>query len=128
MSADKEELKKELKEKFGIDIVFFGRKDKPFGYMLVDHTDKTVTNGARVLGVEELLDFATPEERFNRMETFIDRLLTLNPKITQGEIYKKLRGQHAYIKKGVIYFKGASRPPQAVHGRGVGPEQPHTVG
>ena len=110
VSADKEELKKELKEKFGIDIVFFGRKDKPFGYMLVNHTDKTVTNGARVLGVEELLDFATPEERFNRMEAFIDRLLTLNPKITQGEIYKKLRGQHAYIKKGVIYFKGASRP------------------
>lgn len=110
VSADKEELKKELKEKFGIDMVFFGRKDKSFGYMLIDHPNKTVINGARILGVDELIDFATPEERFNRVEAFIDRLLTLNPKITQGEIYKKFIKQQAYIKKGVIYFKASSRP------------------
>ncbi len=108
--TDKEELKKEMKEKFGIDIVFFGRKDKPFGYMVVDHAKKTVIHGARVLSVEELLDFATPEERLDRVEDFIDRLLTLNPKTTQSEIYAKIRRQHAYIKKGVVYFGGTSRP------------------
>lgn len=63
-----------------------------------------------MLAVEELLDFATPEERFNRIEDYIDRLLTLNPKITQGEIYCKIRKQRAYIKKGIIYFDGQSRP------------------
>ena len=78
--------------------------------MLVDHANKTVIHGARVLAVEELLDFTTPEERFNRIEDYIDRLLTLNPKITQGEIYSKIRKQHAYIKKGIIYFDGQSRP------------------
>lgn len=78
--------------------------------MLVDHANKTVIHGARVLAVEELLDFATPEERFNRIEDYIDRLLTLNPKITQGEIYSKIRKQRAYIKKGIIYFDGQSRP------------------
>ena len=104
MSTNKEELQKELKAKFGIDLVFFGKKDKPYGYMLVDHANKTVINGARVLAMDELLDFATPEQRFDRIEDYIDRLLTLNPKITQGEIYGKIRRQHAYIKKGVIYF------------------------
>lgn len=108
--TDKEELRKEMKEKFGIDIVFFGRRDRPFGYMAVDHAKKTVIHGARVLSVEELLDFATPEERLDRMEDFIDRLLTLNPKMTQSEIYAKIRRQHAYIKKGVVYFGGMSRP------------------
>ena len=78
--------------------------------MLVDHANKTVIHGARVLAVEELLDFATPEERFNRIEDYIDRLLTLNPKITQSEIYSKIRKQRAYIKKGIIYFDGQSRP------------------
>lgn len=78
--------------------------------MLVDHANKTVIHGARVLAVEELLDFTTPEERFNRIEDYIDRLLTLNPKITQGEIYSKIRKQRAYIKKGIIYFDGQSRP------------------
>ncbi|EJW90689.1 mobilization protein, partial [gut metagenome] len=33
-----------------------------------------------------------------------------NPKTTQGEIFQKLKKQHAYIKKGVIYFDGKSRP------------------
>ena len=103
-------MQKELKTKFGIDIVFFGKKDAPYGYMLVDHANKTVIHGARVLAVEELLDFTTPEERFNRIEDYIDRLLTLNPKITQGEIYSKIRKQRAYIKKGIIYFDGQSRP------------------
>ena len=60
--------------------------------------------------MDELLDFATPEERFERIENYIDQLLTLNPKITQGEIFQKLRKQRAYIKKGVIYFDGKSRP------------------
>ena len=110
VSSNKEELQKELKTKFGIDIVFFGKKDTPYGYMLVDHANKTVIHGARVLAVEELLNFTTPEERFNRIEDYIDRLLTLNPKITQGEIYSKIRKQRAYIKKGIIYFDGQSRP------------------
>lgn len=110
VSSNKEELQKELKTKFGIDIVFFGKKDAPYGYMLVDHANKTVIHDARVLAVEELLDFATPEERFNRIEDYIDRLLTLNPKITQSEIYSKIRKQRAYIKKGIIYFDGQSRP------------------
>ena len=110
VSSNKEELQKELKTKFGIDIVFFGKKDAPYGYMLVDHANNTIINGARVLAVEELLDFATPEERFKRIEDYIDRLLTLNPNITQSEIYHKIRKQRAYIKKGIIYFDGQSRP------------------
>lgn len=108
--SNKEELQKELKNKFGIDIVFFGKKDAAYGYILVDHANKTVIHGARVLAVEELLDFAAPEQRFDRIEDFIDRLLTLNPKMTQGEIFQKLKKHHAYIKKGIIYFNGESRP------------------
>lgn len=108
--TDKEELQKEMKAKFGVDIIFFGKKDKPYGYILVDHTNKAVFHGARVLAVDELLDFATPQERFDRIENFIDQLFTLNPKITRGEIFDKLRRQGAYIKKGVIYYNGQTRP------------------
>ncbi|ROT02606.1 mobilization protein [Muribaculaceae bacterium Isolate-007 (NCI)] len=108
--ADKEELKKEIKAKFGVDIVFFGKKDKPYGYILVDHSTKAVFHGARVLAVDELLDFSTPQERFDRIESFIDNIFTINPKITQGEIFDKLRRHGAYIKKGVVHFNGQTRP------------------
>ena len=107
--SDKDELKKEIKAMFGVDIIFFGKKDKPYGYILVDHSTKAVFHGARVLAVDELLDFATPQERFDRIESFIDQLFTLNPKTTQGEIFYKLRRQGAYIKKGVIHFNGQTR-------------------
>lgn len=107
----KEELQKELKSKFGIDIVFFGRKDKPYGYMIVDHKNKTVINGARVLAAEQLLDFATPEERITRIEDYIEQLFALNPKITQAEINKKLwKLQHTYIKKGMLCMNGEETP------------------
>lgn len=109
--ANKTELQKEMKTKFGVDIVFFGKKDSPYGYMLIDHNKKMVFHGARVLGLDELLDFTTPEERIQRVESFLDSLLQLNPKITQSEIFQKLRQHKAYIKKGmVIFYDGRTFP------------------
>lgn len=109
VSANQEELKQTLKAKLDIGLVFFDRKDAPYGYMLVDHAHKRVIHGARILSTEELLDFATPDQRFERIERFIDDLLTIDPKITQDEIFRKLRKQRAYIKKGTIYYDGKSR-------------------
>ena len=109
VSANQEELKQTLKAMLGIDLVFFGRKDAPYGYMLVDHAHKRVIHGARILSTEELLDFATPDQRFERIECFIDDLLTIDPKMTQDEIFRKLRKQRAYIKKGTIFYDGKSR-------------------
>ena len=109
VSANQEDLKQTLKAKLGIDLVFFGRKDAPYGYMLVDHAHKRVIHGARILSTEELLDFATPDQRFERIECFIDDLLTIDPKMTQDEIFRKLKKQRAYIKKGTIFYDGKSR-------------------
>ncbi len=108
--ADRKELQSELKRKFGIDLVFFGRQDSPYGYMIVDHNRKIVFNGAWVLKLDNLLDFATPQERFDRIDSFIDRLLEHNPKMDTWSINEKLFRSHAYIKRGVIYFNGQSRP------------------
>ena len=97
VSGSKEELQKELKEKFGISLVFFGRKDVPYGYMIVDHAHRTVINGARVLATEELLDFATPEQRFAAC-------------LYQERCHPLRR---------------ADTPVKAVHGGSHRPEQPH---
>ena len=79
--------------------MFFGKKDAPYGYMVVDHHNKTVIHGARVLAVDELLDFATPEQRFDRIEDYIDRLLTLNPKITQARFTARYAGSTPTSRK-----------------------------
>lgn len=108
--TDKKQLQKELKSRFGIDIAFFGNADNPYGYMIVDHANKTVINGARVLKTELLLDFATPEERLDRIDTYIDRLLSNDPKIDTWSINEKLRSSRAYIRRGVLHFNGTTRP------------------
>lgn len=69
MSADREDLQKELKSKFGIDLVFFGKKDAPYGYLIVDHANKTVIHGARVLAMDELLDSPHRKNGLNASKT-----------------------------------------------------------
>ena len=108
--SGKEELQSELKKKLGIDIIFFGRKDNPYGFHLVDHKTRTVIPGPRVMRMDAMFDFDTSEERFQRIESFIYSLFEQNPKITQQQIFDKLRRSRAYIKKGVIYsYDGESR-------------------
>lgn len=107
-SADREQLTKELQSKLGLDLVFFGKKDAPYGYMVVDHANKTVINGMRILSTERLLDFTTPEEKFECIENFIDDLLTNNPTMDVWELNDKLRRSHAYIKKDTVYFRNLS--------------------
>lgn len=47
-----------LKEKFGIDFIFFtGKdKDKPYGYTVIDHNKKEVFKGSEILKLEQLTE------------------------------------------------------------------------
>lgn len=110
-SADRAELTAELKRKFGIDLVFFGKSDSPYGYMIIDHNTKSVMNGGKILPIGELLDFATVDERFARIDSFIDTLLADNPKMSIVELNDRLsRKYHSYVKGGRIWRNKDSRP------------------
>ena len=91
--ANKEELQKEMKKNFGVDLVFFGKKDKPYGYMLIDHANKTVIHGARVLAVEELLDFVIYYDGQSRpLPPFMAKAIDRNNRIS---FIEKFRPQNA---------------------------------
>lgn len=109
INSDIKGLQTDLKKNFGIDLVFFGRKDKPYGYIIIDHNKKEVFHGGHILKMELLLDFATPAERLDRIDTFIDSVLAANPKATTFDINEKLRRSHAYIKRGVLHYGDQSR-------------------
>ena len=105
MSADKEELKATMKQKFGVDLVFHGSKDKPYGYTIIDHQNKTVLKGGEVLKLKELLQFQSKQERLHRMDEFIDAMLEDNPDLTTRELNKMLRRQfNTHISKGRIAY------------------------
>ena len=105
MSADKEELKATMKQKFGIDLIFHGSKDKPYGSTIIDHQNKTILKGSEVLKLKELLQFHSKQERLHRMDEFIDAMLDDNPDLTTRELNKMLRRQFGtHISKGRIAY------------------------
>ena len=76
LSANKEELTAAMKKKFGISLVFVGKANTPYGYIVVDHKNKTVYKGGKFLSIRELLQFEDAATRFARIEETINDLLT----------------------------------------------------
>ena len=105
MTADKEEFRQLMKQKFGVDLVFHGSKDKPYGYTIIDHQSKTVLKGGDVLKLKDLLQFQSKAERLHRMDEFIDAMLEDNPDLTTRELNRMLRRQFGtHISKGRIAY------------------------
>ncbi len=97
-------LERDLKKLFGISLVFFGKKDSPYGYVAVDFHNKKVLEGGRILSVKDLLNFKTPEEHWEELEEFISKAFEQNAHITTKELNKKLRRLGAYVRKDSIVF------------------------
>ena len=103
LSANKEELAAQMKKKFGISLVFVGKSDTPYGYILVDHKNKTVFKGGEFLSIKELLQFEDSATRFAKIEKIIDELLADNPKLTTLDINRILYRQFGTrIHKGTV--------------------------
>jgi hypothetical protein len=106
MAATKEELKEIMKKCFGIDLIFFGSKDKPYGYMIIDHKNKAVYKGSEVLSIKQLLSFQSREERLAKIDMFIDSMLEDNRRLSTYDLNALLWRQFgSYITKGHIAFR-----------------------
>ena len=107
LSANKEELAAHMKKKFGISLVFVGKADTPYGYILVDHKSKAVFKGGEFLSIKELLQFEDTATRFAKIEKTIDELLADNPKLTTLDINRILYRQFGTrIHKGTVSWDG----------------------
>ena len=106
MAATKEELKEIMKKRFGVDLIFFGSKDKPYGYMIIDHKNKTVHKGSELLSMKQILNFQSREERLTKIDMFIDSMLEDNCKLSTYDLNEMLWRQFSsYITKGRIAFR-----------------------
>lgn len=95
LAANKEDLNQMLKKKLGISLVFVGKKDTPYGYMVVDHKNKAVYKGSEVLDIKTLLAFKKQEsisagEQEKAILDFVHKLVLENDKLTIGEANKTL--------------------------------------
>ena len=102
-STSREELESMLKKKFGISIKFLGNEFSPYGYMVVDNATKSVFKGGDILGIKELLQFQSREEKLQKVDFFIEDKLRENPLATTFDLNHDLhRFYGCYIKHGNI--------------------------
>ena len=107
LSANKEELSAAMKKKFGLSLVFVGKADTPYGYIVVDHKNKTVFKGGEFLSIKELLQFENAATRFAKIEKAIDDLLADNPTLTTADINRILYRQFGTrIHRGTVSWNG----------------------
>lgn len=110
LNTDLDGLQNDLRKMFGLSLVFFGRKDSPYGYCIVDFNNKAVYEGSKVMNINKLKEFLSTSERINRIESFIKQMIDAQPNINQRYLNKKLKRLKAYISKGEIHFNGKKVP------------------
>lgn len=91
LSSNKDDLAATLKRRFGIGLVFVGKKDTPYGYIMVDHKNKTVYKGSDILNLKALLNFGKQKNISNNgqqeaITNFIHQLLEENDRLTIAEL------------------------------------------
>ena len=107
LSANKEELAAAMRKKFGISLVFVGKADTPYGYIVVDHKNKTVFKGGEFLSIRELLQFEDAATHFTKIKQTIDDLLSDNPTLTTADINRILYRQFGTrIHRGPVSWNG----------------------
>ena len=110
ITSNKEELNRILKKKFGVNLIFIGKKDSPYGYLVVDHKEKAVYKGGDVLSLKEVLTYPQKKQVIdnNNKEAILKTLTSLLEvynKSTMREVNKSL-----WHKFGVnIYSDGIIR-------------------
>lgn len=95
-------FEKDLKKKFGLSLVFYGSKDSPYGYSVVDFNNKMVLEGGKIMKVKEMLSFLSPEEHLKQIENLIDLSFQENPFISTKELNQRLFKIGAYVRKNEI--------------------------
>ena len=110
ITSNKEELDRILKKKFGVNLVFIGKKDSPYGYLVVDHKEKAVYKGGDILSLKELLVYPQKKQtldNYNKDDILkiVNDLLEVSNMPTMKEVNKSL-----WHKFGVnIYSDGIIR-------------------
>lgn len=107
MVSSRGELADIMQKKFGVSLIFFGSKDKPYGYMIVDHHKQSVYKGGSVLSIKQLQHFMSEEERINKVELYVDTMLEDNPRMIAYELNRMLWRQYGTrISKGRFKLLG----------------------
>lgn len=103
------ELKDLMRKSFGVEFVFFGKRDKPYGYAIIDHKQKTVYKGGDIMPLRELLgqEQKTSKSKDSSLKQKGESLISLileAKKASTKEANAILRKHGFSIRRGGVLF------------------------
>lgn len=103
-SSNRDELAAAARKKFGLGIVWLGKADSPYGYILVDHKNKMVFNGSKVCKLKELTEqFVSVEKRMEETASILKKALADTPGIVTRDLnYLLAKETGGKISKGTV--------------------------
>lgn len=103
-----ESMKSLLKENLKIDLVFYGKRDSPYGWAIIDHEWKSVYKGNDILPLKELLDerqkILSDSGRLRAVIDQVNLALTSNPRMTTSDLKAIAKAYGVYQKKGDLMY------------------------
>lgn len=96
-----------MKKDFGVSLIFFGSKDDPTGYRVVDHSAKSVFYS--IIDIHKL-QFASIDERISGALLSISEVLARNPESVTKEVNRHLRKHGAWIKNYTLHVGDTKMP------------------
>lgn len=101
-----EELKDLMRKSFGVELEFFGKTSKPYGYAIIDHKDKCVHKGGDIMSLKELLgEKKKIIDHKERVEQLISMILE-GEKPTSREVNSLLKKYGYSLRKDTLYHYG----------------------
>lgn len=105
----KDEFVSFMRKNFGLSVVFFGKKDSPYGYAVIDHKNHIVIHGKDIIPVKKLLANLTAEKNVTAdRELCLDIIrikLKENEYISEYQINRYLYKYDMFVKNGILTDK-----------------------
>lgn len=115
---DTNDFIKEMREKFGIQIIFHRANghEKPYGYTIIDNANKNVFKGSQVLKLKDLLNNVKLEDRIGAGKSFIENIDVYNTTLSQlkKSLYEKYQVKinnegNLFVGESKLYFDSGMR-------------------
>lgn len=107
VGLDHNELKKLMRQKFGVELVFHTGEGhtKPYGFTAIDHSFKSIYKGSELIDIKKLLISPERQKKVNECKTIID--LILSNKHNVNSFGQELDGYgYKFYLNGNISLKG----------------------
>lgn len=103
------EFKSFIRTNFGLSIVFFGKKDSPYGYAVIDHKNRMVIPGKEIIPIKQLLtNLSAPKDKVKNTDLCLDLIkikLREDKYISEYQMNFYLQKYDVSVKNGVLTDK-----------------------